>query len=250
MGRRAAPTRPLTPPRGGHSPPISRLGCAGPVSPDEVLPRRGSDRLVTIEWPLGRRTCRPSRRTRTRPHARGGAGGPATRSRQGQPLEPTGEKMMGVFHRQEGFGDEAGSLPGDGEVSELSLLLPAEQLAALERAARQADLTVAHLVHSLVQGFLGQGQEEAASRPTRRRPRGQAPAAPAPGRDGLKRAPTADGGDSLEQWAAAFEAEARALLAGRAPDADGCRVRAVRCARHGPACACVIYGMFRGHYDW
>ncbi len=43
---------------------------------------------------------------------------------------------------------------GDGEVTELALLLPARQLAALDEAARRWGLTVGQLLRGLVREFL------------------------------------------------------------------------------------------------
>jgi hypothetical protein len=160
---------------------------------------------------------------------------------------------MSVFRPQEVLGYQADPPTADGEVLELALLLPAGQLARLESAARQEGLTVAQLVRSLIQDLLS-GKPRPT--PARRRPgRPREPAArPAavPGPAARKRGPTSESCHDLEQWAAAFEAEAQALLGDRASGAgaDGYAVRAARCGQHGPSCVCVTYGMLRGHYPW
>lgn len=59
---------------------------------------------------------------------------------------------------------ELGSLhPVDGEMTEMLLLLPNHQAAALERAARHRGLTSAQLARRLIRAFL---ETAAADRPT------------------------------------------------------------------------------------
>jgi hypothetical protein len=62
--------------------------------------------------------------------------------------------MQMSLARLEAAGGGRGTLFPDGEVVELTLLLPPGQAAALETAARQRGLTTAQLARQLVRDFL------------------------------------------------------------------------------------------------
>jgi hypothetical protein len=57
---------------------------------------------------------------------------------------------------------------------------------------------------------------------------------------------------TLKDWMVAFESAALLLLRDRgvAHGEDGYEFSAGPCDEHGPGCACVVYGMLKGHYPW
>jgi hypothetical protein len=56
------------------------------------------------------------------------------------------------------FPEDEGFPPFDGEVTELSVLVPGGQAVALEQAAHQRGLTAAQMLRRLIQDFLEGGQ--------------------------------------------------------------------------------------------